>query len=395
MPYSFLILLLLLASPAFCQRKAMRIIKASSKSVSVRDGARFAKNSWALSPEAKPDIFTADRTRKTKWVTFYTDIDSIRVKVKPGTRYDFVILFNGKDSCHTQIASAIPPEGKEEHKKGSDTIPFTLSAFNAIHVKAIMNNRDTLNLHFDVGSFDFRLTKDAILKKTDLLPNRQDVLAGKAKANYNQMAPVTTLRMGSITWQKPDIVPTGLTSYGMDGRFGWNLFEGKTVEVNYDRDYLVIHPKLPKGLKGYVRSELEFMESFVCMKGQLTAGLRRYNGYFLMDTGSDQALILDSAWTAKQHFPKDSLTLLRTSSLKDPRGVVYETKTVLVPAVTLNGFELTKVPAFLLGSRNPVGFEVNYLGNDLLKRFNLFLDFKNDAVYLKPNQLMKTAYGKS
>jgi hypothetical protein len=45
------------------------------------------------------------------------------------------------------------------------------------------------------------------------------------------------------------------------------------------------------------------------------------------------------------------------------------------------------VPTIILGSKNPVGFEMNYFGNGLLKRFNMILDFKNDYLYLKPNKL--------
>ncbi len=396
MPYYLLLILLsLLIHPAFSQSTTGRVIKASSKHVTINDGGRITKDAWTLSPQIKPDIFTADRTRKTKWVTFYTDLDSIRVKVKPGTRYNFVILLNGKDSCYTQIASAIAPEEKTGHRKGADTIPFTLSTYNAIHVKAIVNGMDTLNLHFDVGSFDFRFTKDAILHKTRLLPDRADALAGKSKGDYQHLNPVLSLQMGSMTWQNPGIVPTGLTAHDMDGRFGWNLFEGKKVEINYDKHCLIIHSELPKQMKGYVRSELEFMESFVCINGVIKIGANAYPGRFLMDTGSDQAMILDKDWTARQHFPEDSLRLIKSSSLKDPRGVSYETKIVRMPCLKLNGFELRNIPAYILSGRNPVGFEVNYLGNDLLKRFNLILDFKNDHVYLKPNGLMKLEYRQS
>lgn len=395
MPYYLLpILLSLLIHPAFSQSTSL-VVKASSKHVTINDGGRITRNGWTLSPETKPDIFTADRTRKTKWVTFYTDIDSIRVKVKPGTRHNFVIVLNGTDSCYTQIASAIAPEEKAEHRKNPDTIPFTLSAYNAIHVKAVINASDTLNLHFDVGSFDFRFTKDAILHKTLLLPDRNDVLTGKSKGDYQHLNPVLSLQMGSITWQNPDVVPTGLTAHDMDGRFGWNLFEGKKVEINYDNNCLIIHSELPKHMKGYVRSELEFMESFVCINGVIKIGANAYPGLFLMDTGSDQAMILDRDWTARQQFPEDSLKLIKSSTLKDPRGVSYETKIVRMPCLKLNGFELRSIPAYLLSGKNPVGFEVNYLGNDLLKRFNMILDFKNDAVYLKPNGLMKLGYRQS
>jgi len=60
--------------------------------------------------------------------------------------------------------------------------------------------------------------------------------------------------------------------------------------------------------------------------------------------------------------------------------------------MAINGFDLTNIPTCILGGKNPTGFEINYLGNDLLKRFNIILDFKNDRMYLKPNKLMGVAY---
>src|ERR1700744_210313 len=132
MRYLILPTLLFIVQAVPAQSK-LPVIKATSQKVSVRDGAFFNKDSWNLTPSARPDVFTADRTRETKYVTFYTDIDSIRVKVKPGTRFNFVILYNGKDSCYTQIASAVPPDN--ENAK-NDTIPFTLTKYNAIAIKA-------------------------------------------------------------------------------------------------------------------------------------------------------------------------------------------------------------------------------------------------------------------
>jgi len=55
----------------------------------------------------------------------------------------------------------------------------------------------------------------------------------------------------------------------MDGRFGWNLFEGKQVEIDYDRNLLIIHSALPKALKGYVRSKLNFMHSLFVQQAVL------------------------------------------------------------------------------------------------------------------------------
>ncbi|GAA4340453.1 hypothetical protein GCM10023149_51890 [Mucilaginibacter gynuensis] len=393
MKYLQLFTALLLVQPAMAQTK-LPVIKATSKSVAINDGGFLDKNAWSLSPKIRPDVYTADRTRKAKWVTFYTDIDSIRVKVKPGTKFNFVVLLNGKDSCYTQIASAIPAENKQQKSiVRHDTIPFTLTAYNTIQVKTVFNNTDTLNFHFDASSFDFRLTRDAILKKTNLLTNQADVLAGKAKPDYNNLKKVGKLQMGTMVWSDQEIVPTTFTAHDMDGRFGWNLFEGKQVELDYDKNLMIIHSKLPE-TKGYVKSKLDFIRSFVSAVATLKVGDKQYTGKFLFDNGSDQALILDGNWMKGQGVPAD-MKVIKSSTLTDPRGTKYEIKLVEIPLLSFSGFNLTNVPAYVLSNKNPVGFEINYFGNDFLKRFNVIFDFKNDNLYLKPNKLMGIKYRES
>jgi hypothetical protein len=41
------------------------------------------------------------------------------------------------------------------------------------------------------------------------------------------------------------------------------------------------------------------------------------------------------------------------------------------------------------------GLTYNILGNDVLKRFNAILDYKNGLIYLQPNSLIHAAYNKS
>jgi hypothetical protein len=368
------------------------IIKATSSAVTINDGGFVDKDGWSLSPKVKPDVYTADRTRQTKWVTFYTDIDSIKIKLKPGAKFDFIILLNGKDSCYTQVESAIREEKSvKNNKRTQDTIPFTLTAHNAIHVKAVFNNRDTVNLHFDTGSFGFRLTRDAILAKTRLLAHQEGVMEGKNKPNYNKLEKVFKVQMGNVIWNNPEFVTTGLTAREMDGRFGGNIFEGKSVEIDYEKELLIIHSKLPKNLKTYSKSKLTFIRSFPCITGVLEVKNKQYTGQFILDTGSDHALIIDSLWAIKQGFPTD-LPVLKTTVFRDPRGAKYENKLVICPSLNLNNTAMPNVPMTLLGSKNPTGFSINLLGNDALKRFNTILDFKNDNIYLKPNKLMLMAY---
>lgn len=97
------VLLTMTAYRVNAQQKPL-IIKATSKTVDIKDGYVIQKGIWSLSPEVKPDIYQALQPAMEREITFYTDKDSISFQVKPGQHYDFIILLNGKDSCYTQIA---------------------------------------------------------------------------------------------------------------------------------------------------------------------------------------------------------------------------------------------------------------------------------------------------
>ncbi|MBO0931441.1 hypothetical protein [Fibrella aquatilis] len=223
------------------------------------------------------------------------------------------------------------------------------------------------------------------------MANQPDAVAGKTTPDFGKMEKVRTIQLGKRVFTNPSVTVTRLTAHEMDGRFGPNLFEGKVVEIDYDKQLLIIHEKRPRRLNGYTKSPLLFIRSFACIAANLRVGNNLYSGNFLLDSGSNMAVILDSAWAAHEQFPTN-LPLLNVKKVSDPRGFVYETKTVQLPLIRVSTFELTNVPTTLLGSKNPDGFSLNYLGNDLLKRFNTILDLKNDCIYLKPNKLINLGY---
>lgn len=92
------VLLLLAVQATYAQPK---LIRANSTSVAIRDGKEYRKNAWTISPQIVPDVYTT--SSKGEKVTFYTDIDSITVKITPQTKFDFVILLNDSIKAQTQI----------------------------------------------------------------------------------------------------------------------------------------------------------------------------------------------------------------------------------------------------------------------------------------------------
>ncbi|MGK0363101.1 MAG: hypothetical protein ACI85O_000143 [Saprospiraceae bacterium] len=391
MKYLIFLFSFLFSVTTFAQSKKLPVLNSNSPTVSYSDNGWFEKDGWTLVPEAKPDVYLSDRSSKTKKVIFYSDIDSIEFKVKPGATFDFVILLNGKDSCFTRIQSVVPPGKPKIASTKIDTIPFTLTEHDAIHVKAILNEKDTMNLHFDTGSFGFRLTQKAIKEKTDMLSQQPDYMMGKGKPDFNSLGQAKSLRLGTMNFESPRIRATLLTAYDMDGKFGWVLFDGKYLEINYSENLLIIHSQKPAGLRKYTKLPIEWVRPFICIKASLKVDSKKYKGTFLLDSGANQALIIDRDWAKAQNFP-DDLEVLRTTTLRDPRGNEFEAKTVKCPSLVVKKNELVDVPATMLSGQNPTGFPINYFGNEVMKRYDTILDFQNDVIYFRSNKLSSTPF---
>ena len=101
---AFIVIIISFLQPLSAQQK-LPIIRATSRTVDIRDGEVYQKGIWNLSPENNPDIYLALGPLHEKKITFYTDIDSISFDIIPGSSYDFIILLNGKDSCYTKIST--------------------------------------------------------------------------------------------------------------------------------------------------------------------------------------------------------------------------------------------------------------------------------------------------
>ncbi|MBU3013081.1 DUF4932 domain-containing protein [Polaribacter vadi] len=102
------------------------ILKATSHLVDIKDGENLKKETWYLTPQAKPDIYNTDVTSSKK-VTFYTDIDSISFTVEPKKKYDFIILLNEKDTCWTQIQTIPHFDFDAEYiQKNKETYSFEI-----------------------------------------------------------------------------------------------------------------------------------------------------------------------------------------------------------------------------------------------------------------------------
>ncbi len=375
-----ILILLSFMCAAYCSfaQKQAPIIRANSRKAKIIEGENDVYN-WSISPKTKLDVHTISKITKPEWIKFYTDIDSIKVKIKPGERFDFIVLLGGKDSCLTRIESAVIKNYSTQHPESHDTLSFTLTGFNNLKFKTVLNKADTLDLKFDSGTTGLLLTNDAIKNKTHL--------SGAGKAD-------NSLRIGNLTWNSLEIYPVELSGQGTDGRFGWDFFDGKVVEIDYDKNRFIVHTTTPKIDKDYSKFDIEYTHTLFCINGVLQIKGKKYKNRFLFDNGYQRTVMLDTTLMNEQDYPKD-LEVIKKVIMKNGQGKEIPVITVNNERLNLEKYTLFNIPVQLMTMGNPAGFKTHILGNEVLKRFNTVLDFQNNFVYLKPNHLMDLPYADS
>ncbi len=371
----------LLLSLHVASQQAIPIIRATSKEIRILDGDDLQNG--ILVPELKPDIYVYHKTNNPKTVTYYSDVDSISFDVKPGESYDFAILLNNRDTCYQRLSSENPNKVKysrvsAKNEMTNDTIPFELGANNAIHVSGKLNNSAILDLIFDTGASVGVLSE-----------------AGKRKGAVLNENNKNTFEVGGIMIENsPAVYVDYHGGLKADAVIGFNAFEDKIIEINYDKSILVVHHSIDFESKWNSVHKMIWRGSATYIEGTLEVAGTLHKGLFLFDTGSKWALSLTKEFaSANQLYGK--LTKIGSRRARGVNGVSIKSNTVTLPRLMFGDLSLNDVPIDLELPSAKEGLGKNILGNDVLKRFNAILDYKNGLIYLQANSLTSSAYTKS
>lgn len=270
----------------------------------------------------------------------------------------------------------------------SDTLNFEITDANNIIFRSVLDEKDTLDLYLDTGGTELVLKHSAIKERTSLLDGKNK---DYQEVNYDPLEGVYALSLSQLSWDSLTIYPTSLLPEEADGHFGWNLFDGKVVELDYENKWMIIHDSLPKIASSYAKMDIEYINTLFCINTQLEVAGRKFSNRYLFDTGFQRAVVLDREMRMEDDFPTD-LDVLKESRLRNSEGTEFVNQVVAVDKICFDTQCASKVPVQLLSTPNPARFKTHILGNELLKRFNTYMDFQNHHVYLKANSLIDEAY---
>ncbi|MBL0358307.1 MAG: retropepsin-like domain-containing protein [Chitinophagaceae bacterium] len=387
------LVLIIFSNQTFAQEKT-KLVKATSQKVAIKDGTNPITKWWEyLQKDVKPVVFHIAKINQNRKVTFYTDIDSISFDVKPNNKYDFKILLNSKDTCYAQISTAIPSYYKncKNCSITSDTIPFTLGNDHYIHIKGKVNNTEILDFIFDSGAgtcvINERGQKIAKIK----LDGQTDG-EGSSGFTVEQTSSSNHLQLSSLNWKNLSFTYIDYKgSINTDGVLGYNIFEDKVIEIDYEKNLLIVHNKIPANITGYSKQNIKHDLNGTFIQATLNNGTKDFTAWYLFDTGGSLTIEVGGDYATNSNLYGTMKNLGKSNATGNGKGF-FQNEIVELPILKLFGFAIPNVPIHIASSDKSFYGEAGIIGNNVLKRFNTFIDYPNATIYLKPNNLMNLSF---
>lgn len=274
------------------------------------------------------------------------------------------------------------------------TIPFTLEN-NSIYFYCKVNSSDSLKFLFDTGANGSVINEQA-KQKIPLKINNQSLNVGSNGTNLVSQSSDNAITFGNITKTNIDftIIPYGTTTF--DGVFGTNLMTEYVIEIDYSKNELRFYEPVTynKDLSDYDALKIYLPGNYMSIKGSITVKGKRYSGLFGLDTGADNVLTLSSPFVTRNELVNKTIKIGASVS-QGSDGTEYENPLVLLPEVCIGLKSFYRIPADLSMSTEGVDAatdKIGFLGNNLLKRFNVVINFKRGFIYLTPNHNLYTNF---
>jgi len=307
--------------------------------------------------------------------------------------FSFLICLNLCISQSKQLF-LIPSKTKAE-------IPFDLiNGF--IVVKGTLNGKHEVNLLVDTGAENLILFDPKIKKKMQLPAGKKIKLKGadlitevsaEIARNIKLKLPNTNeVNKDIIILDENEMNLSGALGYPIDGLIGGRVFWGLILEIDYTKQKLILRDKStfsPPSPKKFRKFDLEISN----YKPYFEAQIKMYSGSatpikLLLDTGSSLGFMLFYNSHPSLYLPDNHLEGELGRGLGGSiTGYISQTKMLMLGSnlyfknlvTNFQGQNLDLNPE-LYNGRNGL------IGNPLLARFKVIIDYVGHTLYLKPNK---------
>jgi hypothetical protein len=271
-------------------------------------------------------------------------------------------------------------------------IPFTTFTGGVVVVKAqLVGYPDTLNFIMDTGSGGISL--DSItcvrLNITPLLTDKFiSGIGGIRQLRYvnNRSLIIGNIRVDSLNFHVSDYdILSSVYGDRIDGIIGLSFYSRYIIKIDYDSNLIYVYSR---GNFKYPKGGFTLKPNIVSLPivGAALRDVRDVSANFYFDTGAGLCLLLNS------DFINDS-SILNTEKKPLPTqaqgmGGKANMKVTTMKEFKLGPYRFRNIPTHIFDDVFNVTsypFLAGLIGNDVLRRFNIILNYEKRIFYLTPN----------
>lgn len=266
-----------------------------------------------------------------------------------------------------------------------------------MYIKLTANNSDTLRFVFDTGATGASIDSTSAEKAGINKENRKKVeVAGSGGTQSYMMAFGQTFKLAGL--EIKDVNPvlinfsdlTSATGVHLDGIMGYEILDKYVTQINFDTKQLSFYNRINEvDTTGYTGIPFEFSKGIMIPRFpisiQLSTG-ETFTGRVMFDSGAAFTLLISTPFN-KFHHISEKLT---NKVMSQGRGLntISNEERGIIKSMNFNGFNFGNMAIALTvnNQAEPKDGYLGIIGIDIIKRFNVIVDYKNKKFYMKPNK---------
>lgn len=273
------------------------------------------------------------------------------------------------------------------------TVPFVMLTGGIVIVRAALDNyKDSLNFVLDTGSGGISLdstTAEELKVEKKLTDKTVRGIAGMktVEFTYDHSVHLPGLTVEHLDFHINDYdILTSAYGIRIDGIIGYSFFRRYIVSINYEKQTFDVYTpgnyKYPRG--GYL---LHPQFSTLPMQQLMVRDNTNIAGKFYFDTGAGLCMLLN------EDLVQDSALLRKKRKLyptvAEGLGGKKSMDLTVIKEVRVGPYRFRNVPIYIFDDEyNITQYPVlgGLIGNDILRRFNVVLNYPEQEIYIRPNK---------
>lgn len=260
-----------------------------------------------------------------------------------------------------------------------EIIPFRITKYNNIIIKTLVNEKDSLDLMFQIAMEDASISPERTRPAKSL------------KFDKNGISENNSVKIGKNEFKNIRFYDNELTGQEADGKIGTGIFKGKTYKIDYDKNQFVIYDQLPD-VNDYKQVSFTYnKQGQIFLACDNLINNESYETNFLLQSGYPGGLLYSNQFADAKKL-NENLKVTGEKTLKNSYGQNITTKQGVLPTLTIiDDIALQNVSAgFFTGDiKNQT---TSYFGADLIKRFNWIFDAETQIIYIQPSKYFNEPY---